>query len=65
MREALQPLSRDDEIVVYCNDENCIASKALGQLLERNGYTNVLHFAGGLADWEQAEYPLEGDWVKH
>jgi rhodanese-related sulfurtransferase len=65
MREALQSLSRDDEIVVYCSDENCIASKALGQLLERNGYTHVLHFAGGLADWEQAGYPLEGDWIKH
>jgi rhodanese-related sulfurtransferase len=65
MREALQSLSRDDEIVVYCSDENCIASTALGQLLERNGYTHVLHYAGGLADWEQAGYLLEGDWVKH
>lgn len=65
MRDALQSLSKDEEIVVYCSDENCIASKALGQLLERNGYTHVLHFAGGLADWEQAGYPLEGDWIKH
>ncbi|HEX9133885.1 MAG TPA: rhodanese-like domain-containing protein [Ktedonobacteraceae bacterium] len=65
MREALQSLSRDDEIVVYCSDENCIASTALGQLLERNGYAHVLHYAGGLADWEQAGYLLEGDWVKH
>lgn len=65
MREALQSLSKEDEIVVYCSDENCIASKALGQLLERNGYTHVLHFAGGLADWEQAGFQLEGDWIKH
>ena len=63
-REALQSLDKEDEIVVYCSDENCIASKALGQLLEGNGYTHVLHFAGGLADWEQAGYPLEGQWVK-
>jgi len=49
---------------VYCSDENCIASRALGQLLERNGYTHVLHFAGGLLEWEQAGYPLEGEWVK-
>lgn len=63
-REALQSLNKEDEIVVYCSDENCIASKALGQLLERNGYTDVLHYAGGLADWEQAGYPLEGQWVK-
>ena len=63
-REALQALGKDDEIVVYCSDENCIASRALGQQLERNGYTHVLHFAGGLDEWEQAGYPLEGEWVK-
>jgi hypothetical protein len=53
MREALQSLNKNDEIVVYCSDENCIASKALGQLLERNGYThgmrNELHFSSEVA----------------
>src|SRR5712691_12199826 len=44
MREALHSLNKEDEIVVYCSDANCIASQALGQLLERNGYTHVLHF---------------------
>lgn len=55
---------KEDEIVVYCSDANCIASRALGQFLERNGYTHVLHFAGGLQEWEQAGYPLEGTWVQ-
>lgn len=64
MREALEALKKEDEIVVYCSDEICIASRALGQLLERHGYTDVLHYAGGLQDWEQAGYPLEGEWVK-
>jgi rhodanese-related sulfurtransferase len=64
MREALASLKEEDEIVVYCSDETCIASTALGQLLERNGYPRVLHYAGGLADWEQAGYMLEGQWVK-
>ena len=63
-REALQSLKKEDEIVVYCSDENCIASQAFGQLLERNGYPHVLHFAGGLQEWEQAGYPLVGQWVK-
>ena len=63
-REALRSLGKEDEIVVYCSDENCIASQALGKLLERNGYTHVLHFAGGLGEWEQAGYPLEGEWVR-
>ena len=64
MKEAIQSLNKDDEIVVYCSDENCIASTALGQLLERNGYSHVLHYSGGLQDWELAGYPLEGAWVK-
>ena len=64
MREALASLNKEDEIVVYCSDEVCIASRALGQLLERNGYPHVLHYAGGLQEWEQAGYPLEGEWVK-
>ena len=64
MKEAVQSLNKDDEIVVYCSDENCIASTALGQLLERNGYSHVLHYSGGLQDWEMAGYPLEGTWVK-
>jgi rhodanese-related sulfurtransferase len=64
MKEAIQSLNKNDEIVVYCSDENCIASTALGQLLEHNGYSHVLHYKGGLRDWEQAGYPLEGTWVK-
>jgi predicted ATPase len=46
----------DEELVLY-------ASTSFGQLLERHGYTHVLHYAGGLEDWEQAGYPLEGQWV--
>src|SRR6266704_3959298 len=49
MRDALHSLNKEDEIVVYCSDASCIASAALGQLLERHGYTHVLHFAGGLS----------------
>ncbi|HLZ62158.1 MAG TPA: rhodanese-like domain-containing protein [Ktedonosporobacter sp.] len=64
MRDGLRSLGKDEEIVVYCSDEKCIASQAFGQLLERSGYTHVLHFAGGLEEWEQAGYPLEGEWVK-
>jgi 3-mercaptopyruvate sulfurtransferase SseA len=64
MQEALASLNQEDAIVVYCSDETCIASRALGQLLERHGYAHVLHYAGGLQDWEQAGYPLEGEWVK-
>jgi len=65
MHAALQSLKKEDEIVVYCSDDKCIASQALAQLLEHNGYKQVLHFAGGLAEWEQAHYPLEGKWIEN
>jgi len=62
-KAALAALTKDEHIVVYCSDETCMASRALGQVLERNGYTHVLHFAGGLRAWEELGYPLEGAWV--
>ena len=53
-------LDIDDEIVVYCSDEQCVASQLAYQFLVRNGYKNVRRYSGGLADWEAAGYPLEG-----
>jgi rhodanese-related sulfurtransferase len=38
--EMLRGLGRDDEIVVHCSTPSCMASVALYQLLERNGYRN-------------------------
>ena len=49
MQEALASLKKEDEIGAYRSNETCIASRALGQLLERHGYAHVLHFAGGLS----------------
>lgn len=53
-------LDVEDEIVVYCSDEHCVASQATYHYLVRNGYKNVRRYSGGLADWEAAGYPLEG-----
>jgi rhodanese-related sulfurtransferase len=61
--EALRKLDRDDEIVVHCSNPSCMASVALYQLLERNGYRNLRRFAGGLQEWQQAGYRLEGAMV--
>jgi rhodanese-related sulfurtransferase len=27
------------------------------------GYSKIRRYAGGIVDWEQAGYPLEGDFV--
>ncbi len=58
--ELLRP---DDEIVVYCSDENCPASKFAFHQLTTNGFERVSRYAGGIADWEDAGLPLEGEWA--
>jgi len=61
MPAAQELLKSDDEIVVYCSDEQCLASRAAYMYLTANGYKNVRRYAGGLSDWEAAGLPLEGE----
>lgn len=53
-------LGRDDVIVVYCSDEACVASQMAYRALREGGYEDVRRYAGGLSDWADASYPLEG-----
>jgi rhodanese-related sulfurtransferase len=62
--DAFEALSRDDEIVVYCSNPNCVASIAAYHQLKNRGYQNVRRYAGGLEDWEAAGFPLEGEMVE-
>lgn len=59
--EAMQVLDKNAEIVVYCSGGTCPASKYAYDMLVYNGFVNVRRYAGGLADWQAAGYPLEGD----
>jgi rhodanese-related sulfurtransferase len=61
--ETFAGLSKDDDIVVYCSNIDCIASKAVIQQLLERGFRNVSHYAGGLIDWEAAGLPVAGDWA--
>ncbi|MEX0763145.1 MAG: rhodanese-like domain-containing protein [Dehalococcoidia bacterium] len=62
--QAMSQLKPSDEIVVYCSDEGCSASKYAYHLLTSNGFSNVRRYAGGIADWEANGLPLEGDWAE-
>jgi len=53
----------DDDVVVYCSHVDCLSSVALYRDLVRRGYRNVVRYAGGLLDWEEAGLPLEGEFV--
>jgi rhodanese-related sulfurtransferase len=59
LKQALDTLDPNEEVIVYCSNSGCTASVlAYQQLLER-GFQNLWHFPGGIADWEDAGYPLE------
>lgn len=45
-------------IVVYCASFLCSASTGATRLLQSMGYTNVLDYKGGKADWERVGLPL-------
>ena len=51
---------KDREIVVYCADTACANSEIAAQALGDLGYSRVLEYVEGKADWEAAGYPLEG-----
>jgi rhodanese-related sulfurtransferase len=62
-QEVVGILDPEEEIIVYCSNENCIASITAYKMLKANGYEHVRRYAGGLLDWEDAGYVLEGDMV--
>ena len=49
VQQAIQ--DKDQEIVVYCSDENCDASPTAAKKLERLGYQRVLDYEKGKVDW--------------
>lgn len=48
------------EIVVYGTESQGSTSLIGLLMLRRMGYTNVRCYSGGLRDWRQAGYPVEG-----
>jgi len=58
-KEARDRFGQDDEIVVYCHDEECNASPIAAKKLEGLGYTHVIEFPGGKKAWKKAGYPTE------
>ena len=59
--EIEKTLKKDDTIIVYCTDHACNKSILLYQLLDAMGYVHICRFSGGMMEWEEAGYPLEGE----
>jgi len=61
--ESLVP-DKNTKVVVYCTSFNCqLSPRAAGELVKA-GYTDVYHFKGGLADWQNSGYEFEGETAK-
>ncbi|MBD3310281.1 rhodanese-like domain-containing protein [Candidatus Woesearchaeota archaeon] len=52
---------KDTKIVVYCASFECHSSPKAAEKLDEMGYTEVYDYEGGIRDWEEAGYPLEGE----
>jgi rhodanese-related sulfurtransferase len=61
VEDALEGLSIDEEIVVYCSNVDCVASQFVYRGLVEKGPSNVRRYSGALGDWESAGLPLEGE----
>ncbi len=53
------PADKDSLIVAYCGSPQCGAYAKAAAAAKDLGYTNVKHYAGGLAGWKEAGEPLE------
>jgi rhodanese-related sulfurtransferase len=63
IQEAAKVLGKDEDIVVYCTEDACISSQYAYRFLVDRGFTNVRRYSGGLVEWEESGYPLEGEEV--
>lgn len=55
---------KEKEIVVYGSSAKSMDAVTAAEKLMRAGYTNVLALDGGLAQWQKAGYPLEGEHIE-
>ncbi len=56
---ALEGLTAESPIVIYCEGIGCELSFFLGRELQTSGYTNIRIFYGGYPEWQQAGLPIE------
>ena len=57
--QILPKLSFEDEIITYCDGDECETSLLLALELRDMGYKNVKIFFGGWSEWQKAGLPIE------
>lgn len=64
MEEAAEQIDPDEEVIVYCSNPLCPVSVQAYRALEKRGFINLYRYAGGLTEWLEAGYPMEGNQVR-
>jgi rhodanese-related sulfurtransferase len=56
--------NRSQEIVVYCANYTCNASKKAYEVLHKMGFTNLRAYEGGTKEWKEQGFSVEGSCEK-
>ncbi|UNE35735.1 rhodanese-like domain-containing protein [Vermiphilus pyriformis] len=64
LEEFAKSLDKNAEIVIYCSDYMCSASGLGCKKLIDMGFTKVYAYEGGMAEWYQNGFPVEGSCTK-
>ena len=66
LEQAAQKWNKNDTLVVYCSDYNCMASHNAAKTLSNLGFTDVAVYSGGINEWyklskdNKERYPVVG-----
>lgn len=58
--DAKDLIGKDETVIVHCYSPGCEAGKEAADILENLGYKDVRTFEGGIEEWKNAGYCLEG-----
>lgn len=55
----LDALDGKKDVITYCKNYTCLASKRAARILMEMGYS-ASAYEGGIEEWEKSGYPVEG-----
>ena len=58
LEERLNELDKSKEVITYCANTQCSASRSAAELLAEKGF-NVRAYEGGMKEWNEAGFPKE------
>jgi len=53
-------LDKNQTIIVYCTSYSCSASRKAWHILNNMGFKDIYAYEGGMAEWYQMGFPIEG-----